>query len=437
VNKAIMLVLDGAADRPAPELGGKTPLEAARTPHLDSLAALGATGVHYALGHFIAPSTDHAHFVMLGYPYDSYPGRGYVEALAHSIDLEPEDVVLRDLFVTTSREGERWIIEREAVEFTESECEKLSANLPPFAYEGIAFEHVYTGKRHGFLIMREAGTTDFSDTDPFASGLPVLMPQALEGAASPAAARWAAAGLAAWTRHAHRALSSHPVNDARRARGLPPLDTIVAKWPGMARPILSFYELTGFRAAIVATSRLFEGIARLLATDYVAVEPGLEPHAEGRALVEYGIRALESHDFVLVHTKLPDEAGHKKDPETKARILEDLDAGLLALLDCALDGSTAIIVTADHGTPSSGTLLHSGDPAPLAVVSEAFAPDQVTSFTERTACKGSLGPLSGADIMPLILHCTNRSRYRGSRPYPQDRPARATVDRVAFLDLEG
>lgn len=434
-RRAVLLVLDGAADRPAAALGRATPLEAARTPNLDGLAALGTNGTFFALDPYLAPSTDHAHFVMLGYDATAYPGRGYVEALARGLDLAPDDTVLRDLFLTAERHGSAWIVERERVPFDEEECEELSSAVTPFEHDGIRLEHVYTGRRHGFLVMRRAGTTDFSDTDPFFSGLPVLRSLPLRGAADPLAARRAASALNAFTAHAHRALSAHPVNRSREAAGLPPINFVVAKWPGAARPQEAFATRTGMRGAVVAGSELFRGLASLLGLDFVATPPARSPEEEARALVEAALGSLSDYDFILLHTKEPDEAGHVKDPARKAEVLEAIDRGLGGLLELAASRAADVVVTADHGTPSSGPLLHAGDPAPFTLVSTSIAPDSVAAFNERAVARGALGTVLGRDLMPLVLHVTGRSRYRGSRPYDRDWPGRASLDRVVPFEI--
>ena len=121
--------------------------------------------------------------------------------------------------------------------------------------------------------------------------------------------------------------------------------------------------------------------------------------------------------FVHVHIKSTDEAGHSKDPREKVRVVEAIDSAFELLEGSAWD-DVIIAVTGDHATPSSGGVLHTGDPTPLVITGPTVRKDGVELFGESSAISGSLGVLRAADILPTILSYANRPRFMGARAHP-------------------
>src|SRR5512136_218657 len=112
-GRVLLLVLDGISDRPCPELGGKTPLEAAETPNLDRLAREGICGIMDPIGPGIRPGSDTAHLSLLGYPPEKYyTGRGPLEAEGCGIHMEPGMIGFRANFATLDKQGR--VIDRRA-----------------------------------------------------------------------------------------------------------------------------------------------------------------------------------------------------------------------------------------------------------------------------------------------------------------------------------
>ncbi|MGE4029079.1 MAG: phosphoglycerate mutase, partial [Thermoleophilia bacterium] len=137
---------------------------------------------------------------------------------------------------------------------------------------------------------------------------------------------------------------------------------------------------------------------------------GLEAEMRGRiALAQARIAA--GAGFVHVHTKATDEAGHTKLPHAKRDAIEQIDAGLAPLLDLCDDAVVA--VTGDHATPSTGAVLHTGDPTPFVIAGGAVRPDAVEGFGERPARAGDLGVLAARDVLPLMLSAADRPAFLG------------------------
>jgi 2,3-bisphosphoglycerate-independent phosphoglycerate mutase len=124
-----------------------------------------------------------------------------------------------------------------------------------------------------------------------------------------------------------------------------------------------------------------------------------------------------------VHTKAPDEAAHTKDPLAKKRVLESLDRGLgRAIAPLLANPEVLLIATADHATPSTGPLIHSGESVPLTFCGPGVRRDRVQAFDEINAAGGALGPVRGRELMYLILNHLDRAKLQGLMDSPVDRP---------------
>ena len=124
----------------------------------------------------------------------------------------------------------------------------------------------------------------------------------------------------------------------------------------------------------------------------------------------------EGARVVHVHTKATDDAGHTKQPRAKLEVLEAADAGLAGLH--ALAGRAIVAVTGDHATPSTGGVLHTGDPTPLVVAGPTVRPDTVTAFGEAPAHAGWYGVITARELLPLLFGHANRPVFLGHRATP-------------------
>lgn len=402
----VLVVLDGLGDRPIPELGGRTPAEAARTPNLDALARAGCTGWHLPFGWGPAPASELAHWAMFGYDGVPFPGRAVLEALGAGLDV-PQDVAVTHAALRTSEpDGDRlWITgragrgdERDAAALF-AELELVGATLRPLGDRG---EALLTGPD-----CRSGAVTD---SDPFFETFhPWLrpVPTASDGEAF-------AALLGRLLPAARARLLASPVNARRRERGLPALDVLTTKWSGTRRPVPAFGERNGVAGAAVTSTRLYRGIAAALGMASVHLSPAADPAADmaarldaARGLIADGAR------FVHVHTKATDEAGHTKEPFAKRDVLERLDPGLAGLAE--LSREAVVAVTGDHATPSTHGVMHAGEPTPLVVAGPTVRADDVPSFGERPAAAGWYGRVRAAELPALLFGHANRAAFLGHR----------------------
>ncbi|MHC1559623.1 alkaline phosphatase family protein [Actinomycetospora sp. C-140] len=412
----VLVVLDGLGDRPVPELGDRTPAEAARTPVLDALAARGASGWHLPFGWGRAPSSELAHWAMFGFADVPFPGRAVLEALGAGVDV-PAGVAVTHAALRTSStgaDGRVWITGRAGRDDAEDAVVLLADVADLAADHGHRLVPLDRGE--AVLLMPGHADGGVTDSDPFFEDRhPWLRVLPVEGAAG---AEPTADALVRLLGAVRAALRDHPVNAARRARDAPALDVVTTKWSGALGPVPTFVEQVGVPGAAVTSTRLYRGLAALLGlrTRDLAPVPDLAADLAARldacrALLDGGAA------FVHVHTKATDDAGHTKRPRAKLEALEAADAGLAGLLDLADDAVVA--VTGDHATPSTGGVLHTGDPTPLVVAGPGVRPDAVTAFGEAPAHAGWYGALAARDLLPLLLGHANRPAFLGHRPTPR------------------
>ncbi len=380
-TKIVMLVLDGVGDLPHAEHGGMTPLEAARTPNLDTIVPTAALGRILPVAPGITPGSGPGHLALFGYdPVATQVGRGVLEALGAGIELRPGDVAARANFCTL--DAQDIVTDRRAGRIATDVCARLVALL---ATKASRFEDVdvvlQAGKGHRFVaVFRGPGLAgEVSDADPHKEGKPIPPSRALTD--DPRAEKTARI-VNAFVAAAHEVLGEeHPAN-AALMRGL------------SARPTLRTYpERYQLRAAAVAAYPMYRGVAELAGMDLFPVGEAPED-----AFREVG-RVAAAHDFVFVHIKGTDMAGEDGNFAAKVAAIEAVDRAFPALLALKPD---VIAITGDHSTPVS-MKGHSWHPVPLLVHGAMCGADGAPRFHERTARGGSLGVLASKDLMPILL----------------------------------
>jgi 2,3-bisphosphoglycerate-independent phosphoglycerate mutase len=412
VHPIVVVLLDGLADRAHASLGGRTANEVAATPNLDRLAASGSCGVLYAVGPGRAPSSEVAHWSMLGYTPEEFPGRAVFEALGDGQDVDPDDVfAFAALRPAERREDGLWLIGRPRYGDDEDDAAELIAACDGIELEGFRFALGHL--RRGEAVLRISGGADDRVTDSdafFRDRHPVLRPLPVV----PEAERSARAAEL-WTRRTIELLAEHPVNQRRAAAGLPAFNVITLKWWGRPRSAPTFPERHGLHGSFLVGSRFLQGLARAVGLEPVDAPETDDAPADLRDRIRQIEDRLSAGDtFVFSHLKATDEAGHTKDPAVKQRTIEALDAEL-----GTLPADRAIVcVTGDHATPTHADVIHSGDPVPFLLAGPGVRPDPVESFGELDCAAGILGHLRGPDMMPVLLNAADRPLFLGSRPTP-------------------
>ena len=397
----LVILLDGLADRAHEALGGRSGNEAAATPNLDRFARSGSNGVLYAIGPGRAPSSEVAHWSMLGYRPDEFPGRAVFEAYGRGQEVGDEVFAYAALRPGEVRDGELWLTGRPDPGTEDELAAELVERCGEIEVAGLMFRlrHVWRGE----AICRISGGADdrITDTDAFFKDwYPVLRPRALV----PEAERTARA-IDAWTREVMRRLEGERHN------------VITLKWYGRERPRPTFLERHGVTGTFIGESAFLRGLALA-----VGLQEREEPETDDpvadmrRRLALAGERLDAGETFVFVHQKTTDAAGHTKDPAIKR--------DTIAMLDAAFDelptDRAIVCVTGDHATPCTPDVIHSGDPVPFLLAGPGVRADDVVEFGELPCSKGILGHLRGPDMMPVLLNAADRPLFLGSRPTPYD-----------------
>ena len=408
-----VVLLDGLADRAHDSLGGRTANEIADTPNLDALVAGGSAGVLYAVGPGKAPSSEIAHWAMLGYTPDEFPGRAVLEAVGAGQQVDPRHVLAFAALRPADRRADGlWLTGRPRKSGEdERDAAELVADCSGLEIDGLCFDLEHLGRGEAILRVHPGADDRVTDTDSFFKDwYPVLRPQAVVPEAQ-ATARAAEA----WTRTTIDALASHASNKRRTDEGLPALNVITLKWWGRRRENPSFLERHGLQGSFLGDSKFLLGLAKTVGLEPRHVPETGDSPADLRARIDLANERLDEGDtFVFAHLKATDMAGHTKDPEVKKRTIEALDAELGALpTDRAI-----VCLTGDHATPTYPDVIHTGDPVPLVVNGPGVRADRVDSFGELECAAGILGHLRGPDLMPVLLNAADRPLFLGSRPTP-------------------
>jgi len=421
VNRLLYVCLDGLGDDPVPELGDRTPLEAAYTPFLDALARQGRTGLVTTVGEGIAPESDIAVFAILGYdPREEHPGRGVVEVLGVGMDFRNGDLAYRVNFATAEwptivdRRVGRDLSSEESAALADEVNEKLS--LPDATFELRA-----TVEHRGVLVIRSNEgplSAEVSNTDPayrkeghLGVALETFEPEVArcEPLDDTPAARVAAELTNAFVEGAARVLDVAEVNIHRRAEGRLPGNLILTRDGGDHRPRLEpINDRFGITWGCFVEMPVERGIAIALAMEPVDAprsDPtGFGPAAEEAYATWADLAADASGDFgaLYIHLKGPDVPAHDGRAEDKRDVVAAIDRAFFGQLLPHVDpGRTIVAVTADHAT-SCIRKAHTADPVPLLVSGGPVRPDGTSSFGERACRDGSLGLLRGPQILPRL-----------------------------------
>ncbi len=379
--KVAVLLGDGMADIPVDELGGRTPLEAARTPHLDALARKGTLGLARTVPDGFDAGSDVANLSVFGYdPAACYTGRAPLEAAAMGVDLGPGDVAYRlNLVTLLVGTGQVFMHDFSAGHITTGEARQVVETLADrLGQDGFEF---YPGVGYRHLLVWRGGRADPATVAPHdIIGQPIADHLPRGEGADP---------LLHLITGSQIVLKDHPVNRDRAGRDLPQANSIWL-WGQGHRPTLEPYrDRYGVSGAVVSAVDLLKGIARLAGLDAPDV-PGATGYLDTdyEAKVAAALGALEAGEFVYLHVEAPDEAGHSGSVADKVRAIEDFDARVVGPVWEALgrrDEPFAILALPDHPTPVAHR-THTADPVPFALYRSGSDPDRPGGgFSEAAA----------------------------------------------------
>ncbi|MEN8258654.1 MAG: alkaline phosphatase family protein [Thermodesulfobacteriota bacterium] len=420
VKKCILIILDGLGDRSHDVLNNKTPLQAAHTPCLDSLAERGANGLFQPVAPGLAPPSENAHFNIFGYPPSEFPGRGLLEAMGAGIEVADSEVALLAHFVSFAEEDGRLLLAQKRPPAEKKEIAQFARTIRSFAHQDISCRFIPTHDGDGVVILQGDVSPKITDTDPLFEGQALMAPLPWQSHQDHEASQKSAQALHAYLSMCHHTLNGHEANWQRAQKGMPLINGLVTQRPGQNIPHEDFLSRWGLRGLSISSGLMYWGLAKYLGMDVGKLSDSSDP---GMDLAQRLKMARSSdHDFIHVHSKAADAAAHTKNPLNKVSALESLDEGLASVVDSLLDDETVLVVTADHSTPCAGPQIHSGEPVPICVAGPGLRRDQVKMFDEVQCTSGALGSLQGQDFMPLVLNWLDRAKLMGLMDNPLDRP---------------
>jgi 2,3-bisphosphoglycerate-independent phosphoglycerate mutase len=381
--KCILILGDGMADEPVLQLGGKTPLEYAQTPHMDRMAREGACGILRTIPDGFEAGSDIANMSILGYaPAQYYTGRGPLEAMSMGIDLAPTDVAYRCNIVTVI---DGIMADFSAGHISSAEGEALLTSLAP-AIRGII---VKAGVSYRNLLVVPRGSAADSTAPHDIVGQPITEYLPRNGDADL---------LLSCMKKSREVFSRHPVNMARLKAGKPPA-TQIWPWSGGRRPAIPLFSQKYNRTGgMISAVDLLNGIARCAGMEVIKV-PGVTGYfdTDYMAKARYALEAIKRLDFVYVHIEAPDEAGHLGSVEEKVRAIENVDK-VVGVIREAFDGIVAVLP--DHPTPIR-IKTHSREPVPFVVTGKGT--DMCMHFTEKEARKGKFGTQEATGFLSFLF----------------------------------
>lgn len=399
--KHIIILGDGMADEPIPELGDKTPIEVANTPTMDWLASHGRVGRLKTVPVGYHPGSEVANMSVLGYDLDkTFEGRGSLEAASIGVPLLEGEMAMRCNLICIENgiiknHSAGHISNEEAAGLIDFLNEQLADDDIRF-YQGVSYRHLLKVK-HGDKRIHCTPPHDVPGT-PFRDVL--IRPEAADAQAT-------ADLLNGLILRSQELLENHPVNIKRKAEGKDAANSIWPWSPGYRPRMQTLMERFGVeRGVVISAVDLIRGIGVYAGLKLILVEgaTGLwNTNYEGK--VAAAIAALKDNDFVFLHIEASDEAGHEGDYKLKIKTIENLDSRVCKpILEAVqqMDEPVAIAVLPDHPTPCR-IRTHTGDPVPFLIYRPDEQADSVERFSEHSAQQGSYGLLEGEQFINEFL----------------------------------
>lgn len=398
--KYIVVLGDGMADYPIESLGGRTPLEVANKPNIDSLAKKGILGMVKTVPDGMKPGSDVANLSAMGYnPESCYTGRSPLEAVSIGINLNDTDIAFRCNLVTLSEEenyADRTMMDYSAGEITSAEAAQLiEAVNEAFKTEEIEF---YSGISYRHCMVWHNGPKDLGLTPPHDISdrkITEYMPKNEV--------------IRTLMEKSYEVLKNHPVNLDRIARGLRPGNSIWLWGEGTRPAVSNFEESFGVKGAAISAVDLIKGIAISAGLNSIDVEGATGNYdtnfkGKGEAAVN---ELLNGKDYVYIHMEAPDECGHRGELEHKILSIELIDKEVVGPVVEAMRKAGedfSVLVMPDHPTPIA-IKTHTSDPVPFLIYRSNDEKDSgIESYNEKTAASTGLYVDKGYKLMEKLLN---------------------------------
>jgi 2,3-bisphosphoglycerate-independent phosphoglycerate mutase len=378
-TKIFLIVLDGLGGLP---MQGKTELESANKPNLDSLAKQYACGLHIPVSMGITPGSGPGHLSLFGYdPIEWQIGRGVLEALGLGIELKKTDIAIRVNYATL-KDG--IVKDRRAGRIPTEESRKITEMLQKKIKKIDDAEVILSpGMEHRFAIVLRfpkplpPGSASIKDTDPQKEGKPPVKVTPTTQQAEKIA------------KVVEKLISLITENIKKQEKA----NFILLRGFSQVPDIPHFEDVYGLKSLCIATYPMYRGLAKLVGMDAPTIS------GETSDEIDFLKKNYDNYDFFFLHVKKVDSYGEDGNFEGKASKISEFDKDLPEILTLNPD---VLIITGDHSTPS---LLksHSWHPVPVLLKSPYLLGNTCNAFTERECLKGELGIFPTVHLMTLAL----------------------------------
>ena len=401
--KYVVVLMDGAADEPILALDNATPLEYADTAAIDKLAPYSKIGMVQTIPEGCAKGSDTANLSVLGYnPLKYYFGRSPLEALSMGVSLKDTDVTFRTNVVTLSEEEDyenKIILDHSADEITTEEAKELILAVETALGDDI--KKFYPGVSYRHLLVWDHGSTDVKLIPPHD-----ILDQCI-GEHKPTGV--ASDMIWEMMKKSYEILNHHPINEARRQKGLKPANSIWI-WGEGTKPLLPlFKDKYQVEGAVISAVDLIKGIgigAGMTSIDVEGVTGNVHTNYKGKADAAIKWLIEEDKDFVYVHLEGPDECGHRNELDNKIKAIEYIDKKVISPITQALDSKSIeykMLVVPDHPTPLR-LRTHTGDPVPFMIYqSGSEINNKDNRYTEKFAKNTGYLIEEGHTLMDVFL----------------------------------
>jgi len=394
--KYVAIIPDGASDYPLDILEGKTPIEAADTPFIDSLVKKGQMGRVKTVPRGFIPSSDVANLSLLGYDPDIYySGRGPLEAANLGVELGEGDLAFRCNLITES-EGKLHdysaghITNKEAKIFMEYINEKLGTDKIQFFF-GTSYRNLMVIRDGKDLKLDKIKY--FPPHDILGRDIQRHLPKGKGSAV-----------VNELMEKSRTILAEHEINKVRIDLGENPANMIWL-WGCGAKPSMPlFKDEYGLDGAVISAVDLIKGIGKIAGLKVLNVEGATgyyDTNYLGKA--KAALQALEECDFVFIHIEATDEAGHNQDLRMKIACLERIDKLVVGtVLEGLKNEEFRILVTPDHPTPLAKR-THTAEPVPFVISGAGIESNGFTYYSEIEAQNSSLYFDKGVELLRYFL----------------------------------
>ncbi len=400
--KYLVLIPDGMADEKIEKLGGLTPMQKASKPCMDALARRSIVGTVSNVPEGMVPESDTANMAVMSFDPKIYSkGRSPLEAMSMGLTMQPDETAYRCNVVTLTDEGDyedKIILDHSADEITTAEADELIKTLEKEL--GTEYRKFYTGISYRHCILWKNGNDTYNFMRPhdiLGKRIGEYLPRVEDGGAE----------FRDIMKRSFDILNHHPINEARRARGLKPANSIWLWSPGKKPQLPSFKEKWGLNAAVISAVDLIKGIgicAGMKTYDVEGATGNVKTNYKGKA--DAAIDAFKSgSDYVYIHVEAPDECGHRAELENKVLSIELIDGKILSPVYEYLKSTGEdfrILILPDHPTPVR-LRTHTIDPVPFMIYDSAKTYGGVDSFSEQSAEKMNNYIPNGFTLMDLLV----------------------------------